>query len=123
MPANLTILLAEDSAVIQKMITATLARVGHTVEAVSNGREAVEAVRDRSFDLVMMDLRMPVLDGLDATREIRTLDVEQPPIVALSGDHDAGTVQTCLDAGMDGHLTKPVVLKDMLAIIDKLTSV
>lgn len=123
MPANLTILLAEDSPVIQTMLTATLARLGHRVEAVSNGREAVDAVRNHSFDLVMMDLRMPVLDGLEATREIRTLDVDQPPIVALSGDDDAGTVQTCLDAGMNGHLTKPVVLKDMVVIIERLTSV
>lgn len=121
MSRSLTILLAEDSPVIQKVIAVTLARQGHTVESVGNGREAVEAVRNGAFDFVLMDLRMPVLDGLDATKQIRALDVDQPPIVALSGDHDTETVEVCRAAGMDGHLTKPIVLNDMLAALDRLT--
>lgn len=122
MPANLKILLAEDSPVIQRMISATLSRDGHLVEAVGDGSQAVEAVRVGSFDLVLMDLRMPVMDGLDATRAIRALDVPQPHIVALSGDHDAETSQACLDAGMNGHLTKPIVPSDMAAVITKVSA-
>ena len=117
MPTNLKILLAEDSPVIQRMISATLSRDGHSVETVGDGSQAVAAAQAGAFDLILMDLRMPVMDGLDAARAIRALDIPQPHIVALSGDHDAETSQACLDAGMNGHLTKPIVPSDMAAVI------
>ena len=75
-----------------------------------------------SFDLILMDLRMPEMDGIDATRAIRALDIAQPHIVALSGDHDPETAQACLDAGMNGHLTKPIVPGDMAAVLAEVQS-
>ena len=122
MPEGLKILLAEDSPVIQRMLSATLAREGHTVESADNGREAVAAIQFNTFDLILMDLRMPEMDGFEATREIRRLSITQPPIVALTGDDDAETQQACLDAGMNAHLTKPIVLHDMLKTIANLTT-
>jgi CheY-like chemotaxis protein len=68
-----------------------------------------------------MDLRMPEMDGFEATREIRRLSIVQPPIVALTGDDDAETQQACVDAGMNGHLTKPIVFHDMEKMIASLT--
>ena len=116
------ILLAEDSPVIQRMLSVTLAKEGFKVETASNGREAATAVQFAEFDLILMDLRMPEMDGLEATKEIRQLSIRQPPIVALSGDDDASTIETCMQAGMNGHLTKPIVMKDMLEMITNLTA-
>ncbi len=121
MPEGLKVLLAEDSPVIQRMLSVTLAKEGHSVESVGNGRDAVAAVQFNTFDLILMDLRMPEMDGFEATREIRRLSIPQPPILALTGDDDAATQQACLDAGMNGHLTKPVVLHDMLKMIATFT--
>ncbi|MDF1597396.1 MAG: response regulator [Acidimicrobiia bacterium] len=121
MAGALTILLAEDNLVIQRMMSVTLARQGYTVETANNGHEAVAAVQFGSFDLILMDLRMPVMDGFEATQEIRRLGITQPPILALSGDDDAATVQSCLDAGMNGHVTKPIVMRDLVAAIDRAT--
>ena len=121
MSDGLSILLAEDSPVIQRMLTAMLAREGHTVEAVGNGRDAVGAIQFGTYDLILMDLRMPEMDGFEATREIRRLAIEQPPIVALTGDDDAATQQACADAGMNGHLMKPIVFHDMEKMIASLT--
>ncbi len=121
MAGALTILLAEDNLVIQRMMSAMLARQGHNIEAVTNGQEALAALQSGSFDLILMDLRMPVMDGFEATHEIRRLGITQPPILALSGDDDAATVQSCLDAGMTGHVTKPIVMRDLVAAIERAT--
>ena len=121
MSDGLSILLAEDSPVIQRMLSTMLAREGHTGEALGNGRDAGAAVQFNTFDLIRMDIQMPEMDGFEATREIRRLSIEQPPIVALTGDDDAETQQACSDAGMNGHLTKPIVFHDMEKMIAGLT--
>lgn len=121
MSEGLKVLLAEDSPVIQRMLSVTLAKEGHSVESVGTGRDAVAAVQFNTFDLILMDLRMPEMDGFEAAREIRRLSIPQPPILALTGDDDAATRQACLDAGMNGHLSKPIVLHDMLRMIATFT--
>ncbi len=121
MSEGLKVLLAEDSPVIQRMLSVTLAKEGHSVESVGTGRDAVAAVQFNTFDLILMDLRMPEMDGFEAAREIRRLSIPQPPILALTGDDDAATRQACLDAGMNGHLSKPIVLHDMLKMIATFT--
>jgi CheY-like chemotaxis protein/HPt (histidine-containing phosphotransfer) domain-containing protein len=87
-----------------------LARDGHDVVVVSDGVEALAAVQERSFDLVLMDMQMPVMDGLEATRRIRTLDtpVRRIPIIALSANVLTEHIAGCREAGMDDYLAKPI---------------
>jgi signal transduction histidine kinase/ActR/RegA family two-component response regulator len=108
--APLGILVAEDNAVNQLVMTRLLRNRGHTVTVVSNGRSAVEAVGRDDYDIVFMDVQMPELDGLQATREIRgTEDAHRRvTIIALTAHAMQGDKQRCLDAGMDDYLTKPV---------------
>ncbi len=106
----LRILVAEDNALNQQVALGLLQREGHSVELVSNGREAVEAVRASAYDVVLMDIHMPELDGLEATREIRRIDGERgrTPVIAFSGSLLEGQTAQCLAAGMDAHLAKPI---------------
>jgi CheY-like chemotaxis protein len=107
---SLRILLAEDNPVNQKVAMALLTRRGHRVEAVGNGRLAVERSEAEAFDLILMDLQMPEMDGWEATRQIRERDGRtgvHVPILALTA-HAMGTAQQdCLAAGMDGVIVKP----------------
>ena len=106
----LRILVAEDNPLNQEVALGLLSRQGHTVEIAANGREAVEAVQRTRFDVVLMDVHMPVLDGLSATREIRSLAGERGrvPILALSASAFSDESEQCLAAGMDAHLPKPI---------------
>jgi signal transduction histidine kinase/FixJ family two-component response regulator len=106
----LRILVAEDNALNQQVALGLLTRQGHVVEIVADGREAIEAVRARSYDVVLMDVHMPELDGLAATREIRRLRGERGrvPIIALSASVLPSETEQCLAAGMDAHLAKPI---------------
>ena len=109
-PRPLRILVAEDNALNQQVALGLLQREGHQVELAANGREAVEAVRARQYDVVLMDINMPELDGLAAAREIRRIEGERgrTPIIALSGSLLEGQTEQCLAAGMDAHLPKPI---------------
>lgn len=104
------VLVAEDTPLNRMVIEAMLREGGHEVVMVENGARAVEAVREGTFDIVFMDVMMPVLDGLDATRAIRSLPDPQRdvPIVALTANSFADEVNRCLQSGMDAHLAKPV---------------
>jgi len=107
-PLSLRILVAEDSRTNQKLAARLLERQGHAVTLVSNGKEAVDAIRRDLFDLVLMDVDMPVMDGLAAARAIRTYESRRGtrlPIVAVTTKNNR---QDCLAAGMDAHLNKPL---------------
>ncbi|MDF1737344.1 MAG: response regulator [Minwuia sp.] len=106
----LKILLAEDNEINQMLALALLGKSGHQVTAVENGAEAEIAVRDNDYDLVLMDIHMPEVDGLEATRRIRSLDGDKLdiPIIALTANAMAEDKQMCLDAGMDDYLAKPI---------------
>jgi CheY-like chemotaxis protein len=109
--AGLSILLAEDNAVNQLVAVRMLERQGHVVEVVSDGEQAVEALGRGKFDLVLMDVQMPNLDGLEATERIREIERhtgEHLPILALTAHALKGDREKCLAAGMDGYLTKPI---------------
>ncbi|WP_042690840.1 response regulator, partial [Azospirillum sp. B506] len=113
------VLVAEDNPVNQQLTLALLRRAGHSAEAVSNGEEAVEAVTARPYDLVLMDVQMPVMDGLTATRRIRRLSgpVAGIPIIALTANAMQGDAAICLEAGMDDYLSKPINARKLLDTI------
>jgi CheY-like chemotaxis protein len=115
------ILLAEDNPVNEKVATRTLQRLGYEVDAVSDGRAAVTAWQTGRYALVLMDCQMPVLDGYDATREIR--NQERPgqhiPIVALTAHAMRGDELKCKEAGMDEHLTKPLDRQVLAQVLEK----
>jgi two-component system, sensor histidine kinase and response regulator len=109
-PLTLRILVAEDSRTNQHLAARLLERQGHAVTVVNNGREAVEAIRRELFDLVLMDVDMPIMDGLAATRAIRDYESRRGtrlPIVAVTTRNNH---QDCLAAGMDAYLSKPLRL-------------
>ncbi|MBB5222447.1 hypothetical protein HNP73_002383 [Amaricoccus macauensis] len=119
------VLLAEDHATNQYVFSAYLRDAGHTVTMVENGAEAVRAVRDGSFDVVLMDVQMPVMDGLTASRAIRDLGgpAATVPILALTASAMPGDREACLAAGMNGHLTKPISAAGLRAALrDVLTA-
>ncbi|WP_429147542.1 response regulator [Aeromonas rivipollensis] len=108
------VLLAEDNRVNQQLIMEYLRRVEAVVTVVDNGREAVEQVAEQPFDVILMDLQMPVLDGLDATRQIRKMvDKHDVPIIALTASAMPGDRERCLGVGMNGYVTKPVSKLDL----------
>jgi PAS domain S-box-containing protein len=108
---TLRILLAEDNSVNQRLVTRILERRGHSVEIAAHGRQAVEALAAQSFDLILMDVQMPIMDGFEATAAIRARERESGahiPIVALTAHAMSGDQQRCAQAGMDAYLTKPL---------------
>ncbi|NUB16889.1 response regulator, partial [Azospirillum brasilense] len=115
------ILLAEDLAMNRELTVAMLRGAGHRVDTVADGRQAVAAVQRETYDLVLMDVHMPEMDGHAATREIRGLPtpVGSIPILAMSASALPEEVQRCRDAGMNGHIAKPVDRAAMLDAIDE----
>lgn len=115
------VLLVEDNPVNQKVAVRFLERLGCTVRVADNGAEGVKAYRERSYDLVLMDLQMPVMDGLTATRAIRRLEAggRATPIVALTANAMTGQLENCLAAGMDGFLTKPLQISRLHEVLDR----
>ena len=120
---RLHILLAEDSLPNQKLAIGVLKKWGHTVDVACNGVEAVEGWATQKYDLVLMDIQMPEMDGLQATREIREREASSPnriPIVAMTAHAMKGDREECLAAGMDGYITKPVRKQDLLETLQPL---
>ncbi len=115
------ILLVEDTLMNQELMITLLRRAGHEVELAADGEAAVEAVRRHEFDLILMDVQLPRMDGMAATRAIRRLGTatSRAPIIAMTARALSGDVEKCLDAGMDDHLSKPVDAAALLAIIDR----
>jgi PAS domain S-box-containing protein len=118
------ILVVEDNAVNRVVIGRTLERLGHKVELVSNGESAVRLVQEIQFDLLFMDVNMPGLDGLEATRHIRSLPTPEAniPIVALTASAMMNDRRECLAAGMNDFLSKPINIEAVARVIDRLTS-
>ena len=116
---QLRILLVEDNPVNQQVASALLQKRGHDVSAVDNGRKAVDAVRKGAFDLVLMDVQMPVMDGLTATREIRKLPGRKDlPIVALTAHALQDERTSCLNAGMNAFVSKPFKPQELFAAVE-----
>jgi len=116
---SLRILLAEDNLVNQQVAVAMLAKRGHQVDAVGNGREAVAAVQRGGYDVVLMDIQMPEMDGFQATAAIRALPQGRDlPIVALTAHALSGERENCLARGMTAYLTKPSKGHELFALIE-----
>ncbi len=122
---SLRVLVAEDNPVNQKVVRAMLEREGHRIELVSTGAEAVEAAAKRTCDLVLMDVQMPGMDGLEATRLIREHERTTGacvPIVAMTAHTMKGDRERCLEAGMDDYLSKPVHRERLFEVIAAISS-
>ncbi|MFQ5473402.1 MAG: response regulator, partial [Dehalococcoidia bacterium] len=117
----LRILLAEDSLVNQKLAIGLLSRQGHSVSVANNGKEALAALQIEPYDLLIMDVQMPEMDGLEATAAIRALEKETGahiPIIAMTAHAMKGDRERCLAAGMDQYLTKPIRARHLYDVIE-----
>jgi PAS domain S-box-containing protein len=120
--AALHVLIAEDNVVNQRLVTRLLEKRGHRVTVTANGREAVEALANQSFDLVLMDLQMPEIDGFEATALIREKEKHNGahlPIIALTAHSMKGDRERCLANGMDDYLSKPIRPQELDKILEK----
>jgi two-component system sensor histidine kinase/response regulator len=114
------VLLAEDNIVNQRVVRGVLEKQGHNVVVASNGREALEALKQHTFDLVLMDVQMPQMDGFEATRAIRKSEMltkAHIPIIALTAHAMKGDQDRCIAAGMDAYLSKPIHAAELFKIV------
>jgi PAS domain S-box-containing protein len=117
---NLRILLAEDNVSNQKTMLLMLRKLGYLADVVSNGREALQALERQPYDIILMDIKMPEMNGLEATRHIREKWMESgPKIVALTAYALPGDEKKCLEAGMDAYLSKPLDMVDLTEILNR----
>jgi CheY-like chemotaxis protein len=121
-PAIRRVLIAEDNPVNQRLLDRILAKKGLEVVAVADGHEAVEAASRESFDLILMDIQMPVMDGIEATRRIRemerSLGARHIPIIAVTANGMFQCREECASVGMDGYVVKPFGPANLFAAID-----
>ena len=119
----LRLLAAEDNPTNQQVLAAVMGSLGIAVDIVGDGREALEAWRDGSYDLILMDIQMPVMDGMEAARAIREIEAEggrrKTPILALTANALNHQVEEYLAAGMDGHVAKPIEISKLYDAIGR----
>jgi CheY-like chemotaxis protein len=115
------ILLAEDNPVNQRVAQRMLKRMGYPVDVAANGLEALQALKRKSYSLILMDIQMPEMDGLEATRIIRQQlsAEEQPRIIAVTAHALSYSREMCLDAGMDDYIAKPIQKDELAEILSR----
>ncbi|WP_455731754.1 PAS domain S-box protein [Burkholderia stabilis] len=120
------VLLVEDNPVNQRLALRLLEKLGHDVQLASNGQEALDFIERQSFDVVLMDIQMPVMDGLEATRELRTRERRAArarlPVVAMTAHAMQGDRERCFMAGMDGYVSKPIETATLTREIERVTA-
>jgi len=122
---KLRVLLAEDNLINQKLAVRILEKQGHGVTVANDGVEAVAAAQNGEFDVILMDVQMPNMGGLEAAAAIRTLERgtgRHVPIVALTAHAMKGDQERCLEAGMDGYVSKPIQANHLLEVMAQVTS-
>src|SRR5205085_8270827 len=115
----LTMLIAEDNVINQKLTERVLIKLGYQPAMVSNGKEVLEHVDQHRYDIIFMDVQMPEVDGLEATRLIRKHGGEQPVIVAITANVMQNDREACYEAGMDDYLSKPIKLEALVDLLEK----
>lgn len=115
----LRILMAEDNAINQRVGKLILERAGFAIDLAADGMETVEAHKNHPYDVILMDCQMPVMDGFEASRLIRRLDLPQPAIIAVTANALVGERERCLNAGMDDYLSKPFQAEQLVAVVTK----
>ncbi|MBC7902595.1 MAG: response regulator [Gemmatimonadaceae bacterium] len=113
------ILVAEDNLINQQVITHLMSRIGYQIKVVDNGLLALEAASTEDFDIILMDMQMPEMDGLEATKRIRNEQMHQPVIIALTANAMQGDREICLAAGMNDYLAKPIKLEELVGMLEK----
>ncbi len=113
------ILMAEDNMINQRVGKLILQRAGFDIDLVADGVETLEAHKKQPYDLILMDCQMPVMDGFEASREIRRLSLPQPAIIAVTANALIGERERCLNAGMDDYLSKPFQAEQLVAVVVK----
>lgn len=117
------ILMAEDNLVNQKLANLLFKKLNQSIDIVSNGRDAVDAVVEGSYDLVFMDIQMPLMDGVEASQEIKSrMGDKAPPIIALTANAMEGDREKYLGAGMDHYIAKPISMQDLASYIEQYVS-
>jgi CheY-like chemotaxis protein/HPt (histidine-containing phosphotransfer) domain-containing protein len=118
------VLLVEDHAINQKLAITLLERWGHHVAVAENGQIAVDKVAQESFDVILMDMMMPVMDGLEATRRIRASEgARRTPIIAMTANAMESDRERCLEAGMDDYISKPIKAQELQAMLQRFSVV
>ncbi len=115
----LSILVAEDNMMIQKIVGKILNKLGYDPKMTNNGKEVLEEVSNKYYDVILMDVQMPEMDGLEATKMIRVCLSNQPVIIAMTANTLQGDREECLRAGMDDYLSKPVNLEELVNLLEK----
>lgn len=115
----MNILVAEDNLVNQKLIGHILTRLGYDFALKENGKEVIDELMENHYDVLLMDVQMPEMDGLEATRFIRKDNRKQPVIIALTANAMQGDQEECLQAGMNDYLSKPVKLEELVKMLEK----
>ncbi len=122
--SQIRILVVEDEAISRKIAVHSLKKMGYQVDFAVNGRQAVDLFAIKDFDLILMDIQMPVLEGLDATREIREIEIANAEkkrciILAFTADSHTNSRIACINAGMDDYISKPLEIDKLLAIVEQ----
>ena len=120
---GLSLLLVEDNILNQKLIFLNLTRYGFSIDVANNGQEALDKLQERNYDLVLMDLMMPVMDGMEATKRIREMEQQRgshTPIIGLTANTFDADRENCLAIGMDDFMAKPFDIEIFNAIISDL---
>jgi CheY-like chemotaxis protein len=117
----LRILVAEDNPINRKVVTRTLGRMGYRPDIAINGLEVLDALQINRYDLILMDIQMPDMDGIEGTKLIRALHPggQNPRIVAMTALAMEGDKERCLEAGMDDYLSKPVRMDELVAVLER----
>jgi signal transduction histidine kinase/ligand-binding sensor domain-containing protein/DNA-binding response OmpR family regulator len=118
----LRILVAEDNVVNQKLIVRILQKLGYQPDIVGNGAEALDKLREQWYEVILMDIQMPTMDGLQATQLIRQQAILQPIIVAMTANAMQGDREACLQAGMDNYIAKPLKLEELITLLEKVAT-
>ena len=120
---QLHVLVADDSPTGRAVVMRSLEQLGHSTAGVANGRAALDLVRTQNFDVIVMDMEMPEMGGVDATRAIRALPTiaARTPIVGLSAHAFSTDREACLDAGMNEHFTKPFRIEELQIAMERMT--